>query len=201
MKLLFFDTETTDIKPGYICQLSYIIVDTTENKTIGKNFYFAVPTVSQGAYNTHNLSVKKLFELSKGATFKDKYKEIIADFSSVNLIIGHNVKFDMNFINTEIERAGGKTLIVDTFCTMSYYTNICKLKNKWGNRKPPKLEEAIKFLNIPKELIEKTCIKLFGDFMGYHDSRYDIAGTYLLLTEGIKQGYMERGYFTQNKTL
>ena len=29
MKLLFFDTETTSIKPGNICQLSYIIVDTS----------------------------------------------------------------------------------------------------------------------------------------------------------------------------
>ena len=29
MKLLFFDTETTSVKPGHICQLSYIIVDTS----------------------------------------------------------------------------------------------------------------------------------------------------------------------------
>ncbi|MDZ7543527.1 3'-5' exonuclease, partial [Clostridium perfringens] len=27
MKLLFFDTETTSIKPGNICQLSYIVID------------------------------------------------------------------------------------------------------------------------------------------------------------------------------
>ena len=31
MKLLFFDTETTSIKPGSICQLSYILVDASSN--------------------------------------------------------------------------------------------------------------------------------------------------------------------------
>ena len=44
MKLLFFDTETTSVKPGHICQLSYITVDTTTKPqtTIGKNFFFTV---------------------------------------------------------------------------------------------------------------------------------------------------------------
>lgn len=40
MKLLFFDTETTGIKPGSICQLSYILIDTSTKPqtTMGKNF-------------------------------------------------------------------------------------------------------------------------------------------------------------------
>ena len=44
MKLLFFDTETTSVKPGHICQLSYITVDTTTKPqtTIGKNFFFVI---------------------------------------------------------------------------------------------------------------------------------------------------------------
>ena len=33
MKLLFFDTETTSIKPGHICQLSYITVDTSKKES------------------------------------------------------------------------------------------------------------------------------------------------------------------------
>ncbi len=37
----FFDTETTGVKPGSICQLSYILVDTSTKpqKTIGKNIF------------------------------------------------------------------------------------------------------------------------------------------------------------------
>ena len=44
MKLLFFDTETTSVRPGHICQLSYITVDTSTKPqtTIGKNFFFTV---------------------------------------------------------------------------------------------------------------------------------------------------------------
>ena len=39
MKLLFFDTETTSVKPGNICQLSYITIDTSTKPqtTVGKN--------------------------------------------------------------------------------------------------------------------------------------------------------------------
>lgn len=44
MKLLFFDTETTSVRPGHICQLSYITVDTSTKPqtTTGKNFFFTV---------------------------------------------------------------------------------------------------------------------------------------------------------------
>ena len=44
MKLLIFDTETTSIKPGHICQLSYIVIDASSKpqKTTGKNIFFAV---------------------------------------------------------------------------------------------------------------------------------------------------------------
>ena len=49
MKLLFFDTETTSVKPGHICQLSYITVDTTTKpqRTIGKNFFFTVDEIKR----------------------------------------------------------------------------------------------------------------------------------------------------------
>ena len=55
MKLLFFDTETTSVKPGHICQLSYITVDTTTKpqRTIGKNFFFTVDEMDPGAEEVH----------------------------------------------------------------------------------------------------------------------------------------------------
>ena len=57
MKLLFFDTETTSIRPGHICQLSYITVDTSTKPqtTKGKNFFFTVDEMDEGAEAVHRL--------------------------------------------------------------------------------------------------------------------------------------------------
>ena len=50
MKLLVFDTETTSLKPGQICQLSYITIDssTKPQKTTGHNFSLCRVTEKQG---------------------------------------------------------------------------------------------------------------------------------------------------------
>ena len=68
MKLLFFDTETTSVKPGNICQLSYITVDTSTKPqtTIGKNFFFTVDEMDEGAEAIHGFSLEKIYELSDG---------------------------------------------------------------------------------------------------------------------------------------
>ena len=66
MKLLFFDTETTNIRPGSICQLSYIVVDSSvkPQKTLGKNFFFTVEEMSPEAEAVHGFSLEKLYTLS-----------------------------------------------------------------------------------------------------------------------------------------
>ena len=46
-KLVYIDTETTDLKPGQIGQLSYIISE--EDRLYGKNMYFTVDFVSPEA--------------------------------------------------------------------------------------------------------------------------------------------------------
>ena len=73
MKLLIFDTETTSIKPGQICQLSYILIDasTKPQKTIGKNFFFTCDEMDPNAEAVHGFSLEKLYELSNGQYFED----------------------------------------------------------------------------------------------------------------------------------
>ena len=56
--ILYFDTETTGVRPGQICQLSYIIQDTSG--VSAKNFFFSVDYVEQGASAVHGFSVQKL---------------------------------------------------------------------------------------------------------------------------------------------
>ena len=199
MKLLFFDTETTGIRPGSICQLSYIIVDSSvkPQQTTAKNYFFTVEEMPAEAEAVHGFSLEKLYELSNGEYFEDKYEEFIKDFYSADVVIGHNVSFDIKFLKHELEGIGELYEPKRIFCTMNYYKNICKIMNNRGEFKNPRLEEVITFLNIDKSYIESTASRLFQAEGNYHDARFDTAATYLIVTEGIKKNYIPRGYFSK----
>lgn len=199
MKLLFFDTETTGIKPGSICQLSYIIVDSSvkPQQTIGKNYFFTVEHMEPEAEAVHGFSLEKLYELSNGEYFEDRFEDFIKDFYQADVVIGHNVSFDIKFLKHELEGIGELFEPKRLFCTMSYYKNICKILNPRGDFKNPRLEEVIKYLNIQKSDIESTASRLFEAMGNYHDARFDTAATYLVVTEGIKKGAIPKGYFSK----
>lgn len=198
MKLLFFDTETTGVRPGSICQLSYILVDTSTKpqKTVGKNIFFTVDEMEEEAEKIHGFSLEKLYELSNGLYFEDVYLDFIKDFSDADFLIGHNVQFDIKFLKHELLGLGELFEPKNTFCTMKYYKDICKILRPTGDYKNPKLEEVIKFLNISDSKISETANKYFMGSGNYHDARFDTAATYLIVTEGIKKGYIPKNYFT-----
>ena len=152
MKLLFFDTETTSVKPGHICQLSYITVDTSTKPqtTIGKNFFFTVDEMDPSAQEVHGFSLEKLYELSNGLEFLEQLQYFMSDFFNADFVIGHNVQFDVKFLKHEIDSLYEAGMIdcswkpKKTFCTMSYYKNICQIPSPNGNGiKNPKLSEVI----------------------------------------------------------
>lgn len=199
MKLLFFDTETTSIRPGHICQLSYIVVDTSTKPqtTTGKNFFFAVDEMDPNAEAVHGFSLEKLYELSGGMYFEDLVGEFIDDFMDADFVIGHNVNFDIKFMHSELLFLGANYEPKRTFCTMSYYKDICQILKPNGTFKNPKLEEVIAFLDISKEQIEHKAKELFGGSGNYHDARFDTAATYLTVIEGLKKKIIPHGYFSK----
>ncbi|MPQ44327.1 3'-5' exonuclease [Clostridium tarantellae] len=198
MKLLFFDTETTGIKPGSICQLSYIIVDTTAKpqKTVGKNFFFTVDEMEPEAEKVHGFSLEKLYELSNGLCFEDCFEEFFNDFIKADFIMGHNVQFDIKFLKHELNLLGEEFIPNNIFCTMQYYRPVCKILRPSGDYKNPKLEEVIKFLNISNTQISTIADKLFNGSGNYHDARFDTTATYLTVIEGIKKGLIPKNYFS-----
>ncbi|ASW43630.1 3'-5' exonuclease [Clostridium isatidis] len=204
MKLLFFDTETTSIKPGNICQLSYILVDasTKPQTTIGKNFFFTVDNMDEGAEAVHGFSLEKLYELSKGCEFIDFIQDFMPDFYEADFIIGHNVQFDIKFLKHEIQQLWDAGMIEEnwepknTFCTMSYYKNICKIPSPSGSIKNPKLSEVVDYLKISEDQIIQKANDLFEGSGNYHDARFDTTATYLLVIQGMKKGLIKPGYFS-----
>lgn len=199
MKLLFFDTETTSIKPGHICQLSYIVVDSNEKpqRTYGRNYFFTVDEMDPSAQEVHGFSLEKLYELSEGNYFEDSFESFIDDFLQADFIIGHNVSFDLKFLNSELLYILGEDFKAkNTFCTMNYYKNVLKLYRPNGDFKNPKLQEVVDYLSITKDRITETADKLFEGSGNYHDARFDTAATYLIVVDGIKKGLIAPGYFS-----
>ena len=199
MKLLFFDTETTSLKPGNICQLSYITVDTSikPQETLGRNIFFAVESVDPNAQQVHGFSAEALYDLSGGMYFEDLFEDFVGDFLEADIVIGHNVNFDIKFLKHELEGCGEDFNPKHIFCTMAYYKDICKLLKSTGDFKNPKLSEVANFLKITDAQITETANKLFDGSGNFHDARFDTAATYLLVIEGIKKGFIPPGYFSK----
>ena len=175
--VLYFDTETTGLRPGRIIQLSYIMDYGDSVKC--KNFYFAVDYIEPGAQRVHGISVEKLKELSKGLTFGDHADEIDEDFSSADLIVAHNFNFDAAFLSAEfsyIDRLFRYNACLDT---MRYFTPIMKLPRN-GGYKAPKLSELKDYAEVYDYDVTRFAMENFkGDSGYFHDARFDTAAMYL----------------------
>ncbi len=185
--MIFLDTETTDFTPGQIAQLSYIITDNSLYFIDAKNFYFTVDHMTAGASKRNGLTKSLLKKLSGGMRFHDHREEIYKDLNGQKLIC-HNAKFDCNFLNKEFRTSPGPPFAYRvSFCTMEYFTDICKLPPKFKKRcvkyKWPKLEEVLKYLSITNRRVRREAARLFGGLeksFKAHDSRYDATAVYMI---------------------
>ena len=191
MSVLIFDTEATDLIPGQICQLSYLLADGAN--VTGKNLFFEVDDMSEGALEVHGLTLESLRELSKGARFEDSAQEVLEDFASAKLWVGHNVSADEKYLRVEMERCGLKLPKKPTFCTMNYFTSDMNLMRKVniGRPKPPKLTELVQHFDLSEEFVAERAAEWFGGGGALHDARFDTAATYLCLVEGTKRGRLK----------
>ena len=176
--ILYFDTETTGLRPGNICQLSYVMEDAFG--VMAKNFFFTVDMVEYSAYLVHGFSVEDLFNLSGGKRFVEHIKEIAFDFALADLIVAHNISFDLNFLRAEFDNVGECFRYKNDFCSMKSAVPICKLPRKTGaGYKYPKLTELCQFLHIIEdEIVDKERL-LYGSITSSHDARFDTTALYL----------------------
>lgn len=189
LKIIFLDTETSGLKPGNICQLSYAIVE--NKKVTGKNYFFTVPYIEPRAEAVHGFSVEILKELSGGKCFNDFRDDILADLDGAH-IVGHNISFDMKFIDSEL----GECLGNERFCTMNHFTDIIQLpslSNYHGGYKRPKLMELADFMGVTESEITEKTKEVFGisDELLAHDARYDVVATMISFYKGMRQGLIK----------
>jgi len=176
-KLLFFDTETTGLPSDYnapinnshnwprLVQISWILTEENANIISQKNFIikpngFVIPKTSSDIHRiTTEKAVKEGLDLSIVLDLFD------SDLEQADIIIGHNIDFDIKVVRAEIYRLKRTDNLVgkNTICTMKSTTDFCKIQGKYGY-KFPKLQELY--------------TKLFGHgFEEAHDSQADIFAT------------------------
>ena len=184
--ILFFDTETTGLRPGRIIQLSYIMAD--GQNTVAKNFFFAVEYIEPSATAVHGFTVEKIAKLADGNTFSCCADEIYDDFLAADLIVAHNVNFDISFLIAEFGYMDTRFRYRESFDTMKSFTPIMKMERaNHKGYKYPKLGEMCEFLDIYPYDITRKSMQLFGTCeVGGHDARYDTTALYLCFMEGAK---------------
>ena len=176
--IIYLDTETTGLRPGKICQLSYVMQ--SGDKITPKNFFFSVDFVEYGALMVHGFSVEKLKVLSRGKKFKDFIDEIERDFFSAEKIITHNTSFDFMFLRAEFENLSRFFDSSKGFCSMKNSVPICKLaRSNHKGYKYPRLAELCNFLGINDGQILSKTEEIFGENCGYHDARFDTTALFL----------------------
>lgn len=187
--IIIFDTEATDLTPGQICQLSYLMQQ--GDRVTARNYFFSVDDMSPGAQEVHGLSMEQLSQLSGQTWFEDHAEQILQDFNAARLLVGHNVAADERYLRVEMTRAGLKLNKIPTFCTMNFASGLMNTARKvvTGRPKPPKLSELAAYYQVSEEEVLAHTRTLFetGD-SGLHDARYDTVMTWLCFNRAQEAG-------------
>lgn len=152
MNILFYDTETDGLPKGgiypHIVQIAAILDDGSEELEtlceIIKPNGFEIP---EEASAIHGISTERA--LKEGKDLKMILSRFLAMAERADLIVCHNIGFDMPVVSQELERVGlSEEALEDKeiFCTMLASTDICQIKFASNQRRPgykwPKLIEA-----------------------------------------------------------
>ena len=148
MIVLIFDTETTGLPRfrvthnsnnistwPYIVQLSYILYDTDKNKIITTyDSIVKVPKniiISEESSNIHGIS--NGMSQKSGYDIKDILKIFNIALEKCDLLVGHNLEFDIDMILAESLRNSIPYELIIThnnYCTMKNSKNLCNIKAK-----------------------------------------------------------------------
>lgn len=175
---VFFDVETNSRTPGNIVQLSFI-VEHDGKIEYADNYFFKVDKMCKGAYDVHKLSIEDLKIKSNNKCFEDRYTEFLEYFLD-SRIVSHNIKFDERFLKSELFKVGIRFEPKERLCTMEYFKDKLKCKDKVGRVKNPSVKDLIKYFGIKEDKIRSYSNELFGcSDVSYHDGRFDVTAIFI----------------------
>jgi len=191
MKIIIFDTETTGLPKSrqslvtdtkewpHIVQFSYIIYDMSTNKLEVVSDHIiklaAEIDIPEESINIHGIT--KEISNENGISIKEVIDKFMVDLTDCNLLIAHNLEFDMNMLIVELIRMNKiaklteddesmelnnsnyeKITNIEKYCTMKETEKRCNIKavSKTGKEytKYPTLGELHYYLfrSYPKKL-------------------------------------------------
>ena len=155
MKYLFIDTETTGLPKDdslspmvtdnwpRLVSVAYIL--TEDREVVDSNYYIIKPNgfiVPPESTKVHGITTADA--ISRGQVLSETLEILKQKIDECTFIVGHNVEFDINVLNSEYYRYN-KTLPISLkphFCTMKLSKDFCGLPNN----KYPTLEELYSIL-------------------------------------------------------
>ena len=188
MRFVVFDTETNGLPSAWnarhddisswprIVQIAWVVVEGQSRfpqSFIVKPDGFAIPSSASRIHGiTHERASKD------GKPLRYVMSCFAEDMSDAELLVAHNIDFDLPVANCEFIRSNVSSTIADKslYCTMRSSTDLCKLPgNRPNEYKWPKLEELHYYL--------------FGrGFQGAHDALQDANAATDCYLELIKRG-------------
>ncbi|HYG02883.1 MAG TPA: DNA polymerase III subunit alpha [Chryseosolibacter sp.] len=177
---LIFDTETTGLPHNKtapitdldnwprVVQLAWQLHD-NQGKLLSQKSFIIKPDgfdIPYKAEQVHGISTRRALE--EGHDFNIVLKAFVGDLTRTNLLVGHNIEFDISILGAEfIRHQLDPDLIArpEKIDTGIVSTDFCKIAGGIGGR-----------LKMPRlvELHEKLFGKDFGDA---HDAAYDVDAT------------------------
>jgi DNA polymerase III epsilon subunit-like protein len=122
-RILFLDTETTgfprkdwQVCPIEIVEIGWIVTDSVGTRL--DEFFTLVKPVGKipwYSYKVHGITTRHAKR--NGKEIKDVLKKLVAAVSTVDLIIGHNIAFDMRVINNQLQKNRMSVIDKKTKCT------------------------------------------------------------------------------------
>lgn len=175
MKFIVYDTETTGLPASkdakmtstelwpHIVQLSYLKYDSEQNKLEEKDFIIKIPeNVVMDEKNISIHGITNEVSQTKGVSLVPVIDDFINDIGDVDLLIGHNLEFDLKMMVVELFRIINESTdevvkqmysekmeklysLNKYYCTMKNSINICKLPSPYkkyrDEYKYPRLDE------------------------------------------------------------
>lgn len=194
-KILFFDTETTGIPNSFhapitdilnwprLVQIAWIITDEDGNE-LKKRKHLIEPNgflIPEDATAVHGITTEQA--LQEGIPLQSALVEFMSDLNCSELIVGHNIDYDINIVGAELYRLNmeyNDLVKKNKICTMKKSVDYCAIPNPnayYGGYKWPKLEELYR--------------KLFNcDILGAHDALIDIQAAKKCYFELKKKGIL-----------
>lgn len=129
-----------------VAQFAWCEID-DNNVITGKGSFFIKPTKNTPVNNIYCPNLTQEICLDKGISKKKAIRTLQNIFKEANLIIAHNIDFDVNLLASWVNKYGyeelaHKIIEKDTFCTMK--------SGPQDNGRYPKLTVLCDKLNVPK---------------------------------------------------